>query len=165
MTGPFSAPSGPSATIDPELIAVPANGRIAFKDAAVNFTLPGDWFYKPLGDTLWMQPPTAEGRRHLLLDSFQPVSGSSSAADELRHWLNVHNDITWTPLTTEKTAVGDLVWSVGKSTTVMPIYAAIQGPLRDGQVLYWWGQAPDNVWAQALPVFQQISRSTAHAQP
>ena len=94
-------------------------------------------------------------------DFRDPQAHQQEAADELRHWLKVHDDIAWTPLTTEQTTVGDLVWSTGQSSTVMPIYAAIQGPLPDGQVLYWWGQAPAERWTQMLTVFQQIARSTA----
>ena len=164
-TRPTLAP-GPTAEVDPELTPVPADGRIVFKDAAVNFTLPADWAYKTIGDMLWIRSAADGGRRGLLtVDSFQPVSGSPAAADELRYWLNVHDDVTWTPFTTEQTAVGELVWSTGESTSVMPIYAAIQGPLKDGQILYWWGQAPDRQWAATLPLFKQISRSTTAAQP
>lgn len=151
---------------EPTVLAVDAGDDVPWQtitvsSLGVNFHLPVNWRYESGQDFLLMSVEPEEIVAVLTV-SWYPMSSGATVETELQHWMGNHPDVTWSELTFGMTSLGPLVWCTGTQPGVLPIWAAMVGPTRDGDVLYWWGQAPQAEWNQYVGVFSQIMDRTSY---
>jgi len=143
----------------PPLASVPTGWQaVMLQDAGVTFFAPGDFDIDPVHGRytiLVRQIPD-----FYMLDVQTMTAGTAGTIQsEVDTWIEIQDGVIWGDYAFGETPVGPFAWSVGPNMHGDKIFGAVIGPTRDGFVITWWGQAPQDQWDAGVELYLDMIRT------
>jgi len=112
---------------------------------------------------LWITDPNPEQAQNLFI-YIDEDPYSTQPAEYLQGYMDAVPDYSWSEIQGQEIWVGPMVWSSALLESHIPLFMSASGPLHDGSMLRFEGQAYWGNWDQAMDFWMTVIESIAYTE-